>query len=145
MSPRWAHRWHCFGKLPDVAENGLTGTSSINSNKQKIVDLFKHDLLLAHRVVCGATRVWGANNVRFKHTICLSLILVWQHYTIVSCHITKQWVRFFRVTSGLVNPRSWCVFRFMCEHHFRGLNNPDVNWKRMHQLFCYMTLQVSLS
>ena len=26
------------------------------------------------------------------------------------------------------------------EHHFRGLTNPDVNQKRMHQLFCYMTL-----
>ena len=25
-------------------------------------------------------------------------------------------------------------------HHFRGLTNPDVNRKRMHQLFCYMTL-----
>ena len=26
------------------------------------------------------------------------------------------------------------------EHHFRGLTNPDFNPKRMHQLFCYMTL-----
>ena len=24
--------------------------------------------------------------------------------------------------------------------HFRGLTDPDVNRKRMHQLFCYMTL-----
>ena len=24
-------------------------------------------------------------------------------------------------------------------YHFRGLENPDVNWKRMHQLFCYIT------
>ena len=28
------------------------------------------------------------------------------------------------------------------EHHFRGLTNPDVNRKRMHQLFCYMTLSL---
>ena len=28
------------------------------------------------------------------------------------------------------------------EHHFGGLTNPDVNRKRMHQLFCYMTLSL---
>ena len=28
------------------------------------------------------------------------------------------------------------------EHHFRGLTNPDVNRKRMHQLFGYMTLSL---
>ena len=28
------------------------------------------------------------------------------------------------------------------EHHFRGLTNPDVNRKRMQQLFCYMTLSL---
>ena len=26
------------------------------------------------------------------------------------------------------------------EYHFRGLTNPDVDRKRMHQLFCYITL-----
>ena len=26
------------------------------------------------------------------------------------------------------------------EHHFRGLTNPGVNGKTMHQLFCYMAL-----
>ena len=26
--------------------------------------------------------------------------------------------------------------------HFRGLTNPDVNRKRMHPLFCYMTLSL---
>ena len=30
------------------------------------------------------------------------------------------------------------------EHHFRGSTNPDVNRKRMYQLFCYMTLHVFL-
>ena len=30
------------------------------------------------------------------------------------------------------------------EHHVRGLTNPNVYRKKMHQLFCYMTLHVSL-
>ena len=30
------------------------------------------------------------------------------------------------------------------QHHFRGFTNPDVNRKRKHQLFCYLTLNVSL-
>ena len=29
-------------------------------------------------------------------------------------------------------------------HHFLGLTNPDVNRKRMHQLFCYMKLPLFL-
>ena len=28
----------------------------------------------------------------------------------------------------------------LCEHHTLGLTNPDVNFNRMHQLFCYMTI-----
>ena len=28
------------------------------------------------------------------------------------------------------------------EHHFRGLTNCDVNQKRMHYLFCYITLSL---
>ena len=32
--------------------------------------------------------------------------------------------------------------RSLSEHHFQGLTNPDVNRKRMHQLFCYMTLSL---
>ena len=46
------------------------------------------------------------------------------------------------ITTGFVNPR--IVIR-PGEHHFRRLTNPDVNRKRMYQLFCYMTLLVSLS
>ena len=30
------------------------------------------------------------------------------------------------------------------EHHFLGLTNPDVNFKRMHRLFCYMTFYLTL-
>ena len=32
------------------------------------------------------------------------------------------------------------IYQSLGEHHFRGLTNPDVNQKRMHQLCCYMTL-----
>ena len=32
----------------------------------------------------------------------------------------------------------------ICQPENRGLTNPDVNRKRMHQLFCYITLHASL-
>ena len=39
----------------------------------------------------------------------------------------------------ICQPENWCSpRRSRGEHHFRELINPDVNLKRMHQLFCCM-------
>ena len=43
----------------------------------------------------------------------------------------------FEVNIRICQPENSDVRR---GEHFRGLTNPDVNRKRMHQLFCYMTL-----
>ena len=45
-----------------------------------------------------------------------------------------------RLISGFVNPRRYSPRRSRCKQHFRGLTNPDDKLKRMHQLFCYMTI-----
>ena len=46
-----------------------------------------------------------------------------------------QLMRSFEVGIRICQPEN-------SEHHFRGLTNPDVNQKGMHQLFCYMTLSL---
>lgn len=38
-------------------------------------------------------------------------------------------------------PRKWCSpMQNRGQQHFRGLTNPDVNFKRRHQFFCYKTI-----
>ena len=45
-----------------------------------------------------------------------------------------QFVHSFEVNIRIFQPENSDV------HHFRGLTNPDVNQKKMYQLFCYNTL-----
>ena len=48
---------------------------------------------------------------------------------------------FLRLTSGFVNPRTVIITEVSRgEHHLQGFTNHGVNRKRMHHLFCYMTL-----
>ena len=51
-----------------------------------------------------------------------------------------QFMHSFEVDIRICQPENSDVHRG--EHHFRGLTNPDVNLKRIHQLFCYMTLSL---
>ena len=63
----------------------------------------------------------------FEVHISLVLMDIVVNMSIIIYYII-QLMHFFRLTSGFVN--------------LRGLTNPDVNQKRMHQLFCYMTLSL---
>ena len=56
--------------------------------------------------------------------------------------IIIQMVHSFSVNIRVCQPENSDLQRG--EIHFRGLTTPDINRKRMHQLFCYMTLHVSL-
>ena len=56
--------------------------------------------------------------------------------------IIIQLMHSFEVDIRIFQPKNWCSpRRIRGEHHFR-LTDPDVNWKRMQQLFCYMTLSL---
>ena len=48
------------------------------------------------------------------------------------------WTSLSRVDKSWCSPRKNASIGSLGEHHFLGLTNPDVNLKRMHQLFCYM-------
>ena len=54
-----------------------------------------------------------------------------------------QLMHSFEVNIRICKPENSDVHRGKAEvNHFRGLTNPDINRKRMHQLFCYMTLSL---
>ena len=59
-----------------------------------------------------------------------------QNHTFTSIQLMHS----FLVNIRICQPENSDVHRG--EHHFRGLTNPDVNRKRMHQLCCYMTLSL---
>ena len=57
--------------------------------------------------------------------------------------VSIQLMHSFEVYIRICQPENSDVHRGKAEvNHFRGLTNPDVNRKRMHQLFCYMTLSL---
>ena len=66
----------------------------------------------------------GSDYAQAELSICWSLI--------------TQLMHSFEVDIRICQPENRDVRRG--EHHFRGLSNPDVNRKRMHQLFCYLFL-----
>ena len=56
-----------------------------------------------------------------------------------------QLMHSFEVNIGICQPEKNDVLftkRSRREHHFRGLTKPDVNRKRVHQLFCNMALSL---
>ena len=61
------------------------------------------------------------------------------------CVFSQSFVAYFSYHGKIIQlMHSYEVNIRICQPENRGLTNPDVNRKRMHQLFCYITLHASL-
>ena len=92
-------------------------------NEHKLLyNLFSSD----PAVSCVADTLASHREIYIFGSILLHFIL---EYVII------QLMHSFEVNIRICQPEN-------SEHYFRGLTNPDVNIKRMHQLFRYMTLSL---
>ena len=81
-------------------------------------------------------------NTNKKKLLCLILELFGdgRHCKTIANVVIIQLVHSFEVNIRICQSKNSYVHRG--EHHFRVLTNPDVYRKRMHKLFCYMTLSL---